>query len=110
MAGTSGRTVVLIGGMDRLEWHYIREAESRDIELRVFNRFQARMGSKIGDVQAMILFTNKVSHTARREVIAMAKGVNIPVLMRHSCGVCMFRDCLRCLKCLKCLSNCRRII
>lgn len=90
----SDMNVALIGGMDRLERHYIEEASSCGIDLRVFNTSQARLASKIKTVEALILFTNKVSHRFRNEVIGLARARNIPVFMCHSCGVCSLRNCL----------------
>ncbi len=90
--------VALIGGMDRLERQYINEAERFGIDLKVFTKPEAGIASKIKNVDALVIFTNKVSHRAKKEVIGIAKARNIPVFMYHSCGVCTLRDCLKCLK------------
>ena len=89
--------VALIGGMDRLERHYINEAERFGVELKVFTKFEANIALKIKNVDALVILTNKVSHGARKEAMDIAKAGNIPVLMRHSCGICTLRDCLDCL-------------
>ncbi len=91
-------SIALVGGMDRLERHYMDEAEKLGIDLRVFNRSEAGMASKVKNVDAVVIFTNKVSHKAKREAMNAAKSMNIPVLMHHSCGVCTLRDCFNCLK------------
>ena len=90
--------VALIGGMDRLERHYRDEAEKFGIDLRVFTKPETEMSSKIRQVDAVVIFTNKVSHKAKREAVQIAKARNIPVFMHHSCGICTWRDCLTCLK------------
>jgi predicted GTPase len=90
--------VALIGGMDRLQRNYISEAENIGIDLRVFTKAEIDMASKIKNVDAVVIFTNKVSHKAKREVMSIAKARGIPVLMYHSCGICTLRDCLSCLK------------
>ncbi|WP_333654150.1 DUF2325 domain-containing protein [Dissulfurispira sp.] len=90
--------VALIGGMDRLERDYINEAEKAGIHLKVFTKPESGLSSKIKNVDAVVIFTNKVSHKARREVMNTAKAKNIPVFMYHSCGVCTLRDCLVCIK------------
>lgn len=90
--------VALIGGMDRLERNYVSEAERMGIDLRVFTKSRSRITSKIKNVDALIIFTNKVSHRTKREVMNVAKARNIPVFMYHSCGICTLRDCLSCLK------------
>lgn len=91
-------SVALIGGMDRLKRHYIWEAERLGIDLRVFNRPEAMMHPRIKGVDAVVVFTNKVSHRAKKEAVRIAKGNRIPILMSHSCGICALRDCLNCLK------------
>lgn len=89
--------VALIGGMDRLERHYMDEAEKFGIDLKVFTKLETEMASKIKNVDAVVIFTNKVSHKARKEAMNMAKIKHIPVFMYHSCGICTLRDCLHCI-------------
>ena len=72
------------------------EAEKLGYELRVYNKPESRMVSKIANSEAVVLFTGKVSHEARNQVVAAAKARNIPLFMCHSCGVCSLRDCLAC--------------
>ncbi|MFZ3207658.1 MAG: DUF2325 domain-containing protein [Geobacteraceae bacterium] len=86
--------IALIGGMDRLERHYKEEAERAGVGLRVFNRSEANICSKIKNVDAMVIFTNKVSHQVKAEAMKAAKANDIPVFMHHACGVCTLRDCL----------------
>lgn len=90
--------IALIGGMDRLERRYVMEAERVGISLKVFNGPEARLTSRMGNVDALVIFTNKVSHRARREAMDVAKSRNIPVYLHHSCGVCTLRRCLDCIK------------
>ncbi|WP_298271372.1 DUF2325 domain-containing protein [Geobacter sp.] len=89
--------VALIGGMDRLERHYVGEAERLGIALRVFTRSEVNIGSKLKHVDAVVIFTNKVSHRVKAEAMKAAKSNGIPVFMHHSCGVCTLRDCFNCL-------------
>lgn len=86
--------VALIGGIDRLERHYTEEAARLDVDLKVFNRLETNIGAKLKHVDALVIFTNKVSHEVRREAVRAAKTNDIPVYMYHSCGVCTLRDCL----------------
>ncbi len=94
--------VALIGGMDRLERQYINIAKQLGIKLRVFSQHKNSMQSKIGKVDGVVIFTNKVSHKARKEAVRIAKINKIPFLMHHSCGVCSLRECLTCLKKAQC--------
>lgn len=84
--------VGLIGGMDRLERHYMKEAESFDIELKVFNKREANFSKKINYLDALIIFTDKVSHNARKEAVNVARCRQIPILMYHSSGICILRN------------------
>ena len=86
--------VGLIGGMDRLERHYIKETERFGIELKVFNKWEANLSKKINHLDALIIFTDKVSHGAKRETMNVAKSRGIPIMMYHSSGICTLRSCL----------------
>lgn len=90
--------VAVIGGMDRLERHYRDEAEKIGIDLRVFTKASTDISSKIRNVDALVIFTNKVSHRIKREAAEVAKAKSIPVFMYHSCGICTLRDCLNCIE------------
>ena len=91
-------SIAVIGGMDRLEKHYVAEARRRGISVKVFSVSEVGMAEKICNVDALVIFTNKVSHKARIQALQVARSRKIPTLLRHSCGVCSFRDCLNCLK------------
>ncbi len=90
--------VALVGGIDRLKPHYISEAKKSDIDIKVFKKYTKGMKSKLRNVDAVVIFTNKISHNAKKEASAIARTRNIPVYMYHSCGLCTLRDCLNCLK------------
>ena len=89
--------IALIGGMKRLEAHYIQDAARKGIDLRVFNESETNLGRKIRNVDAIIIFTNKVSHRLRNEALKVAKANGIQVVMEHSCGACTFRECIGCI-------------
>ena len=89
--------VALIGGMDRLERHYMEEAGKSGVDLRVFSQLEAKFLSKMKAVDAVVIFTNKVSHKLKKQAMDAAKANGIPVFMHHSCGVCTLRECLNCL-------------
>ena len=84
----------LIGGMDRLKRNYINTARNSGVDLKVFTGKENRIADKVGNSKLVIVFTNKVSHAARREVMSYAKANDIPVQMLHSCGVSTLRQAL----------------
>ena len=77
--------VTLIGGMDRLKKDYMAAAEQGGHSLKFITRNERNFVDKIGNPDALIVFTNKISHESR----------NIPLQMVHSCGVSSLRECLR---------------
>jgi len=97
MAREVRMSVVLVGGMDRLGNQYRKEAKRMGMELRIFNQSENDLEGKIGRAEAVVIFTNKVSHQARNQAVAAAKRRGIPLFMQHGCGVCTLRECLKCL-------------
>ena len=89
--------IALIGGIDRLERHYQEEAVRAGVDLRIFNISETNIGAKLKQADALVIFTNKVSHRMKKQAVSAAKAHEIPVFMHHSCGVCTLRDCLNCL-------------
>jgi len=90
--------IAIIGGMKRLEPQYQREAAMRGIELRIFNAPTKDIDAKLLQADAVIIFTNMVSHNAKRMAKNAARIHGIPVYMHHACGVCSLRECLNCLR------------
>ncbi len=84
--------VGLIGGMDRLKRHYLKEAERFGVDLKVFSRWETNLSKKINCLHALIVFTDKVSHMARKEAMEVARSRQIPVFMYHSSGICTLRN------------------
>lgn len=84
----------LIGGMDRLKPEYMAVARQNGHELKCISRNERNFVSKIGNPDILIVFTNKVSHEARRKAVNTAKSLGIPVRLAHSCGVSTLKECL----------------
>ena len=91
-------SIVLIGGMDRLEPQYLREAERAGVNLSVFTTAQNGIAAKLKHADAVVIFTNKVSHRAKNEAMTAARANDVPVFMHHACGVCTLRECLKCMQ------------
>lgn len=87
--------VTLIGGMDRLRKDYIAAAKEGGHSLKCISRNERNFTDKIGNPDTVIVFTNKISHEARRKALQLARARNIPIQMVHSCGVSSLRECLR---------------
>lgn len=96
--------IALIGGVKRLEPRYYKEAEKMGIDLRIFNEPTKNMDEKLLQADAVIIFTNMVSHNAKRMAQRTARIQGIPVYMHHTCGVCTLRECLNCLNIINSVS------
>jgi hypothetical protein len=88
--------IALIGGMDRLDKHYMEVAKQAGFSLQIFTRSQTNIAAKLKKADVMVIFTNKISHRVKFEAMSAAKAHGIPVIMQHSCGVCTLRSCLEC--------------
>ncbi|CAH2031981.1 DUF2325 domain-containing protein [Trichlorobacter ammonificans] len=91
-------SIVLVGGMDRLGEQYRMEAQRHGKDISIFSQDDASVSSRIKKAEAVVIFTNKVSHQARHRAVNTAKKEGVPVFMHHSCGVCSLRECLNCLE------------
>lgn len=91
-------SIVLVGGMDRLADKYQLEAKRCGMDLRIFSQSEQKMSTSIKGADAVVIFTNKISHHARNEAVGAAKKHGVPIFMHHACGVCTLRECLNCLK------------
>ncbi|MDR0524981.1 MAG: DUF2325 domain-containing protein [Spirochaetaceae bacterium] len=85
---------VLVGGLDRLYQEYIETAKSLGVALKVFSGKERSIRKQLGEADVLILCTNRVSHSARREVVRCAEAKQIPVQMIHSAGVSALKDCI----------------
>ena len=65
--------VTLIGGMDRLKQDYIAAARQGGATLKCISRNERNFVDKIGNPDAIIVFTNKVSHEAKRKALLHPK-------------------------------------
>lgn len=87
--------VTLVGGMDRLKAEYMAAAREHGCSLRCVPRNERHFEGKIGNPDMLIIFTNKISHEAKRKASDLGRARGIPVCLAHSCGVSTLRDCIR---------------
>ncbi len=89
--------VALIGGMDRLERDYKKEAVKYGVFLKVYTKGKINLDAKLKAVDAIVVFTGKTSHRIKNQAVGRARMEQIPVVMSHSCGICSLRHCLGCI-------------
>lgn len=90
-------SIVLVGGMARLERRYRSEAAQFGIKLTLFDQERAGLATSIKNQDAVVVFSNKVSLRCRKKVLAIARKNEIPVFIFDSCGPCIFQECSHCL-------------
>lgn len=86
--------VTLVGGMDRLHKDYETIAQKNGHNLKCIARNEKNFAEKLGNPDLLIVFTNKISHEARRKAMHHARQNNIPIQMLHSCGMSSLLKCL----------------
>lgn len=86
--------IALIGGMDRASRDYQRIAGEYGATLRHFERSCPSFEKRLNGADAIIIFTNRISHEARKIALSKGKDACIPVLMCHSCGISSLKRCL----------------
>lgn len=86
--------VTLIGGMDRLKAEYTAAARECGCKLKCLGRNEQNFREKIGSPDMLIVFTNKVSHEAKRKAAEIARSRSIPIRLAHSCGVSTLKAAL----------------
>ncbi|MGE4552416.1 MAG: DUF2325 domain-containing protein [Desulfovibrionaceae bacterium] len=84
----------LIGGMYRLRQEYTQAARRSGVKLKIFNQPEKNLKGQLGNVDMLIVFTNKCSHRILAEALIRARAAEIPVVRSHSCGVSSLVRCL----------------
>lgn len=86
----------LVGGLDRLRRQYILAAGAQGVKLDVLSGKERSVFSRLTgkEVDLYIVFTNMVSHEAKKEVVRLGRKNNVNVALSHSCGVSSLRRTL----------------
>ena len=92
--------VTLIGGMDRLKPEYIAAAKEGGHSLKCISRNERNFMDKIGNPDRVIVFTNKISHEAKRKAMQLAGRAIFPSIWciraasPHCGNACARHECL----------------
>lgn len=86
--------VTLVGGMDRLRPQYEEAAREEGHRLKFIPANEPNFLKKLGEPDLFIVFTNKISHEAKRKTAQFARKRNIRVEFAHSCGVSTLKTML----------------
>lgn len=87
-------SIVLIGGHDRMSHRYKAMAEEKGHRIKVYTQMPARFSKTIGSPDAILFFTNTVSHKMVKAGITEAKKLKIPVLKSHSSSAVSLKNAI----------------
>ena len=72
-------SVVIVGGHDRMVQQYKQVCKAHRCKAKVFTKKAGNLGNQIGSPDAIIIFTNTVSHKTVNSASKEAKRSGIPV-------------------------------
>ncbi|CAK7077580.1 DUF2325 domain-containing protein [Tissierella carlieri] len=76
--------IVLVGGHDRMHDDYREIGDKHGYKMKIFTQMPSRFNKNIGEPQAIVLFTNTVSHKMALTATKEAKRKKIPILRCHT--------------------------
>lgn len=87
--------IALVGGMDKLKKNYQRAADEYCVDLHHFERDCPRLEDRLSGMDAIVIFTYRVSHNARGKAMSKGEVDGIPVFMCRSSGsISSLRRCM----------------
>ena len=77
-------SVVIVGGHDRMASRYKDICKEYNCKAKVFTQMSAKLSSKIGSPDLVILFTNTVSHKMVKCAVTEAEKCNANIVRCHT--------------------------
>ncbi|WP_333638115.1 DUF2325 domain-containing protein [Tissierella praeacuta] len=77
-------SIVLVGGHDRMHDEYKEVCNKHGYKMKIFTQMPSRFNKSIGQPDAIVLFTNTVSHKMVLVAIKEAKRKSIPIFRCHT--------------------------
>lgn len=77
-------SIVLVGGHDRMHSSYKKVCKKNGHKVKIFTQMPARFSKGIGTPDALVIFTNTVSHKMVIAANKEAKRKKIPVFRNHN--------------------------
>lgn len=77
-------SILLIGGHERMEEIYKRKVKERGHKLKVMSKMKTDFTKRIGNPDAIIIFTNTVSHKMVVATEIMAKKNEVAIIKCHT--------------------------
>lgn len=91
-------SVVIVGGHDRMVQQYKQVCKAHRCKAKVFTKKAGNLGNQIGSPDAIIIFTNTVSHQMVKSAVNEAEKANADVIRCHTSSKSALNDILEKLK------------
>lgn len=90
--------IVLVGGHDRMHSEYKDIGKEQGYKMKIFTQMPSNFIKSIGEPDAVVLFTNTVSHKMAITTVKETKRKNIPLFRCHTSSGSSLRETLMQLK------------
>ncbi len=87
-------SIAVIGGMDRLKRDYQKVGVKYGVDIYHFERGRPRLDKRLGNMDAIVIFTGRVSHNAMKTARSVATAGGASVIMSRACGLSSLAMCL----------------
>lgn len=77
-------SILLIGGHERMEKIYIDQGKEKGIRIKVLGKMKTHLEKRIGNPDAIVIFTNTVSHKMVIAAEQVAKKRNLEIIKCHT--------------------------
>lgn len=91
-------SVVIVGGHDRMVRQYKQICKAHQCKAKVFTKKAGNLGNQIGSPDAIIIFTNTVSHQMVKSAVTEAEKAKADVIRSHTSSKSALNEILEKLK------------
>ncbi len=88
-------SVVIVGGHDRMVCQYIQICKAHNCKAKVFTKKAGNLGNQIGSPDAIIIFTNTVSHQMVKSAVLEGERVNADIIRCHTSSKSALNEILK---------------
>ncbi len=97
--------VLILGGHECMEKDYKAMLGEKGYNTKIYTKMPSGLKKRIGNPDAIVLFTSTISHSMAEMAIRDAKRKKIPVIKVRNSSKVAFSSCIENID--KCLGNCR---
>ena len=87
-------SIAVIGGMDRLKRDYQKVGVKYGVDIYHFERGRQGLDKRLGKMDAIVIFTGRVSHNAMKQARSAATAGGAHLIMSRACGLSSLGRCL----------------